>query len=166
MPGLRSGAVDESTPESPTAPETPSRPSRPALGVRTRRAVALVGALVLTGLLAWAAALVLDASSFPSTVAALRDPQFEVPAMLPSVAVLWVVLLLILAVIGRLWISMGVFTALTAMVAMVNSTKMELRNDPVFPSDVVFLGQPGFLFDMVPKASSFPRSARTCPAAA
>ena len=32
----------------------------------------------------------------------------------------------------------------------VNYTKLELRNDPVYPSDVTFLRQPGFLFEMVP----------------
>ena len=32
---------------------------------------------------------------------------------------------------------------------LVNITKLDLRNDPVYPSDVVFLRQPGFLVEMV-----------------
>jgi phosphoglycerol transferase MdoB-like AlkP superfamily enzyme len=45
-----------------------------------------------------------------------------------------------------------VVTALTALLGAVNATKLDLRNDPVVPSDLVFLGQPSFLFDMVPKS--------------
>ena len=66
--------------------------------------------------------------------------------------VVWVFVILVLALIGRLWLSLGIVTALTALLGAVNATKLELRNDPVVPSDLIFLGQPGFLFDMVPKS--------------
>ena len=78
--------------------------------------------------------------------------------------VVWVFVILVLALIGRLWLSLGVVTALTALLGAVNATKLELRNDPVVPSDLVFLGQPGFLFDMVPKsrlAHGRPRAGRS-----
>ena len=87
-----------------------------------------------------------------SPLNALRNRTFDAPALLPSVMVVWVFVILVLALIGRLWVSLGVVTALTAFLGAVNATKLDLRNDPVVPSDLVFLGQPGFLFDMAPKS--------------
>ncbi len=81
--------------------------------------------------------------------------------------VVWVFVLLVVALIGRLWVSLGVVTAVTALLGAVNSTKLELRNDPLVPSDIVFLGQPGFLFDMVSKSKlrdGRPRPGRHRPA--
>jgi phosphoglycerol transferase MdoB-like AlkP superfamily enzyme len=104
---------------------------------------------VLTAVWAWLATIVLDASNFPGPLTALRQRTFDPPALLQSVAVVWVVVLLIVALTGRLWISLGVVTALTALIGAVNATKLELRNDPVYPTDVTFLRQPGFLFEMV-----------------
>ena len=66
--------------------------------------------------------------------------------------VVWVFVLLVLALVGRLWLALGVVTAITALLGAVNATKLDLRNDPLVPSDVVFLGQPDFLFDMVSKS--------------
>ena len=74
--------------------------------------------------------------------------------------VVWVFVLLVLALIGRLWISLGVVTAITALLGAVNATKLELRNDPLVPSDIVFLGQPDFLFDMVSKSKLLMGGAR------
>jgi phosphoglycerol transferase MdoB-like AlkP superfamily enzyme len=147
MLGLRRRAADEPADEAATAPEFSGRPSS-----RTRQIITVVATLVLTGLWAWLATLVLDASNFPSPLTALRRRTFEPPALMESVAVMWVVVLLLVALIGRLWVSLGVVTALTALIGAVNATKLELRNDPVYPSDVTFLTQPSFLFEMVPKS--------------
>ena len=106
----------------------------------------------MTLLWAWLATVVLDASNFPSPLHALTHRTFDAPALLPSVMVVWVFVLLVLALIGRLWLRSGVVTAVTALLGAVNATKLELRNDPLVPSDLVFLGQPGFLFDMVSKS--------------
>ena len=99
----------------------------------------------------WAmlATLVLDASAWPSPLGALRNRALEPAALLPSIVVVWVVVLLFVALIGRLWLALGVVTAVTALIGAVNVTKLDLRNDPVYPSDVVFLSQPTFLFEMV-----------------
>lgn len=147
MLDLRRRAVDEPALEADTAPETPSRPQS-----RTRQAITIALTLALTLLWAWLATVVLDASAFPNPLHALRHRAADAPALLPSVLVVWVIVLLVLALVGRLWISLGVVTALTALVGAVNATKLELRNDPVYPGDVVFLGQPSFLFEMVPKS--------------
>jgi phosphoglycerol transferase MdoB-like AlkP superfamily enzyme len=151
MLGLHSTAVDEPTTEADTTDGPPPPP--PATGwTRSRQAITVVGTLGLTLLWAWLATIVLDASSFPGAVQVLRHQSFEAPALLPSVMVVWVVVLLVLALTGRLWLSLGLVTAITALLGAVNHTKLELRNDPLVPSDVVFLGQPSFLFDMVSKS--------------
>jgi len=151
MLGLHSPAVDESAPEVDTTDGSPPPPPSPARS-RLRQVITVVGTLGLTLLWAWLATLVLDASSFPGALGVLRHQSFDAPALLPSVMVVWVVVLLVLALTGRLWLSLGLITAMTALLGAVNHTKLELRNDPLVPSDVVFLGQPSFLFDMVSKS--------------
>jgi len=120
--------------------------------MRTRQIITVVATLLLTGLWAWLATYVLDASNFSSPLEALRHSEFEPPALLESVAVVWVVVLFFVALIGRLWVSLGVVTALTALIGAANATKLELRNDPVYPGDLTFLTQPTFLFEMVPQS--------------
>ena len=154
MSGLRTGVAEESTPESDPNTEAGSGATEKGRRLPTllTRAVTVVGTLAITVLWAWLVTVVLDASNFPAPLNALRNRTFDAPALLPSVMVVWVFVMLVLALIGRLWVSLGVVTALTALLGAVNATKLDLRNDPVVPSDLVFLGQPGFLFDMVPKS--------------
>jgi phosphoglycerol transferase MdoB-like AlkP superfamily enzyme len=151
MPGVTTPEVDETAaphPDAPFGPPSRRLPSR----TRFRQVITVVGALGLTVLWAWLATVVLDASSFPGAVQVLEHRSFHAPALLPSVMVVWVVVMLVLALTGRLWLSLGLITAITALLGAVNHTKLELRNDPLVPSDIVFLGQPGFLFDMVSKS--------------
>ncbi len=147
MLDLRRRAADEPATDADTAPEGSSRSTS-----RTQQILTFVGALALTALWALLATTVLDASNFPSPLTALRQRTFQPPALLQSAAVVWVVVLLVVALTGRLWVSLGVVTALTAVIGAINATKLELRNDPVYPSDVTFLRQPGFLFEMAPKS--------------
>ena len=146
MLDLRRRAADEPA----TAADAPEGSSRSTS--RIRQVLTFVGAVALTALWALLATTVLDASNFPSPLTALRERRFQPPALLQSVAVAWVVVLLVVALTGRLWVSLGVVTALTALIGAINATKLELRNDPFYPSDVTFLRQPGFLFEMVPKS--------------
>ncbi len=155
MLGLRSRAAQEpateSDPDSPTesgvATQTSSQPQS-----RTRQVITVVFTLAITVLWAWLVTVVLDASNFPDPRHALTHRVFDAPAVLPSMMVVWVFVLLVLALVGRLWLALGVVTAITALLGAVNATKLDLRNDPLVPSDVVFVGQPDFLFDMVSKS--------------
>ena len=79
---------------------------------------------MLTVVWAWLAVLVLDASNFPSPLHALMHRTFDAPALMPSLMVVWVFVMLVLAVIGRLWLALGVVTAITALLGAVNSTKL------------------------------------------
>ena len=152
MPGMRSPAVDEAATEAdPTGGTTPP-PSAPPRTSRTRQVITVVGTLGLTVLWAYLVTVVLDASNFPSPLHALWDRKFEPPALVPSLMVVWVFVILVLALVGRLWLALGIVTAVTALLGAVNATKLELRNDPLVPGDVVFLSQPDFLFDMVSRS--------------
>ena len=79
-----------------------------------------------------------------------------------NVVIVWLVILLVLAVTGRLWITLGITGILTLAIGAINVAKLTLRNDPLKLSDQSFLSQPGFLVEMVGAAtascSASPRS--------
>ena len=66
-----------------------------------------------------------------------------------NVVIVWLVILLVLAVTGRLWITLGITGILTLAIGSINVAKLTLRNDPLKLSDQSFLSQPGFLVEMV-----------------
>ena len=162
MLGLRRRTEDDPATDAHVDPATgstdvPENPDRPfpshATGRRrVRSAVTLLLGLALTLAVAVLATVLLDASAWPHPVTHLRTEPFASPAFPESVAVVLLLVLLLVALIGRLWIALGVVGALVGLVGLVNLTKLELRNDPVYPSDVVFLGQPSFLLEMVSKS--------------
>ena len=55
------------------------------------------------------------------------------PALVPSVMVVWVFVLLVLALIGRLWLSLGIVTALTALLGAVNADQARAAQRPAGP---------------------------------
>ncbi len=109
----------------------------------------IVLGLLVTVVFSWSVIAVLDASSFPAPLHHLRNRLFDSPVLVPSLMAVWVFVMLFVALIGRLWLALGVLTAITALFGAVNATKLELRNDPLYPSDYTFLSQPSFLFSMV-----------------
>ena len=99
----------------------------------------------------WFVMLVLDASTWPNPSSALFEHAFTPRRpLLPAIALVWVTVLLAVALIGRLWLALGFVSAIAALLAVANRTKSALRGEPLFPTDVGFLSQPGFLVDMVP----------------
>lgn len=67
-----------------------------------------------------------------------------------DLAVVWLVQILVISVIGRLWLSLGVVLILVSAVSAVNAAKLSVLTEPLFPSDVAFVVAPGFLVSMVP----------------
>lgn len=63
--------------------------------------------------------------------------------------VVWIVLVTLVALTNRMWLSMGVLMATTLVVAAVNRVKLSIRSEPFYPSDLDFLTQPRFLMEMV-----------------
>ena len=99
-----------------------------------RQVLTIVFTLAMTVLWAWLVTVVLDASNFPSPLhRLLHSARSPAPALLPSVVVVWVFVLMVLALTGRLWLSLGVVTAITVLLGAVNATKLELRNNPLVP---------------------------------
>lgn len=63
--------------------------------------------------------------------------------------VVWLLLLFLWSIIGRLWWAIGILTALVLTLAAANRIKINLREEPIYPSDIEFLSEPGFLGSMV-----------------
>lgn len=67
-----------------------------------------------------------------------------------DVLVLWTLLLLVWSVVGRFWWTVAGTSAVVALLAVVNHQKLELRREPLYPSDLDFVSEAGFVFSMVP----------------
>ncbi|MFC5177020.1 LTA synthase family protein [Nocardioides taihuensis] len=68
---------------------------------------------------------------------------------LVGIALVLLVLVALTALLGRVWAALATVLAVALPLAAVNHTKLVLRGEPVYPSDVGFLSQPGFLGSMV-----------------
>ena len=66
-----------------------------------------------------------------------------------SATFLWLVLLGLIALTGRVLLSAALLAAVTVAAAFANYEKLILRREPIYPSDLDFLGEPGFLTQMV-----------------
>lgn len=78
-----------------------------------------------------------------------HDLYNEFRVFVLSAAVVWVVVLLVLALSGRIWLTCGLALSAAIGLGFVDQTKMRMRLEPVYPSDLDFLRSPGFLFSMV-----------------
>ncbi|KRA29607.1 hypothetical protein ASD81_21825 [Nocardioides sp. Root614] len=99
---------------------------------------------------ALATAVVLEASTlglfYPRW---LKDQLFDGGAFYVDTLVIWVLVGFLWAVLGRLWWSIGLVMALALTVGIGNLVKIQLREEPVYPSDLDFVREPGFLTSMV-----------------
>ena len=86
--------------------------------------------------------LVLDLSTTPAR------PFGHLGQSLLSTVVLWLAILLLVGVTNRLWLSWGLSLGLSIVVAASSLAKHRVRDEPLFPADLYFLWQPGFLRDM------------------
>lgn len=68
-------------------------------------------------------------------------------------AVIAVLIAFVWSVIGRLWLSLALVTGLTLLIAGINRSKIELRREPLFPSDRDFVSESGFLISMVDRGT-------------
>jgi phosphoglycerol transferase MdoB-like AlkP superfamily enzyme len=64
-------------------------------------------------------------------------------------AIVWVIIVLLLAITGRLWLTVGISVVLTVLVGFANYRKLQLRLEPLYPSDVTIGADLGFLGQMV-----------------
>ena len=63
--------------------------------------------------------------------------------------IVWMLVLLVLSIVGRLWITVGLVIVTTTLLAFAHHAKLALRLEPLYPSDLAVLADPGFLREMV-----------------
>jgi phosphoglycerol transferase MdoB-like AlkP superfamily enzyme len=119
---------------------------------RWRRAVGpLLPGLVGTGLLAVLCNLALELTQL--TGVRSHPWQYKTPAyvamFLLGCVVLWMVVGIVHAVVGRLTVTAALVVAATAAVAVADYEKLQLRREPLFPNDLRFAGDVGFLTAMI-----------------
>ncbi len=77
-----------------------------------------------------------------------KTPFYPVLFLLNSM-VLWLVIGLIHAVVGRISVTAGIAALATAVIAVADHEKVRFRREPLYPSDWEFLSNAGFLADVV-----------------
>ncbi len=86
----------------------------------------------------------------------MDHPALAVFAVLSKpldVLIVWLVLLLVWCLTGRLWLTMGVLLGLAGTLSAVNAAKLSILKEPLYPGDYQFLNTPEFLVQMVTPAS-------------
>ena len=74
----------------------------------------------------------------------------ELPLFLLGSLLIWLVVVLLVAVLGRLWLGVGITLVVTGVLGYADHVKRELLSEPVFPADLVaFPNDAGFLTQMV-----------------
>ncbi len=74
----------------------------------------------------------------------------ELPLFLLGSLLIWLVVVLLVAVLGRLWLGVGITLVAAGLLGYADHVKRELLSEPVFPSDLAaFPGDAGFLTQMV-----------------
>jgi phosphoglycerol transferase MdoB-like AlkP superfamily enzyme len=118
-------------------------------GSSPRRVVG--AALMATVVLAFAVNGVLDLWRVGSDLGGFQDDSLadQLPLFLLGTLVVWLFVVLLVAALGRLWVSIGLVTAMTVLLGYANYRKQQLLLEPLYPSDLVFLTNPGFLEDSV-----------------
>ncbi|RNL61369.1 LTA synthase family protein [Nocardioides marmoriginsengisoli] len=69
-----------------------------------------------------------------------------------DILVVWLILLVLIGVTNRVVLSTGLLGVFVFVVAVANRIKLNLRSEPLYPSDTDFLREPGFLTTMVSPA--------------
>jgi phosphoglycerol transferase MdoB-like AlkP superfamily enzyme len=141
---VREDRAGEEQPESP-APAAP----QPA-PLHTVLLRGLLGTLQA----AFVASLLLQASTlglfFPRW---LKDQLIDSFAFFGDTLFVWLLLLALWAVIGRLWWAIGVLMVVVVAVGIGNLQKMRMREEPVYPSDLDWVREPDFLASMLSPVS-------------
>ena len=110
----------------------------------------LAGSLLVTVLVALVADLSLDLwHTSGNTGHVWRELTTELPIFLLNSLVIWLFVVLLVAVLGRLWLSVGITLAVTGLLGFVDQRKSALVTEPLYPSDLAFNADPGFLTKMV-----------------
>ena len=144
---LRCPALVEETPLRVTVrPARPGSPGRRIADVLRRAAPVLVS--LVAALLAY---LILGLVDHDGDVGALVEQEVVLVPWLTvlGTSLVWAVLVAVWAVVGRLPVALGLLAAGTGVLAFANHMKLDLRLEPVLPSDLVYVRDLRFLVEMV-----------------
>ena len=121
-----------------TCRDRPEGPHRIGVVLRRGTLVSLLVAVILT--------LTLEVSSlWRGDPRWISDQFVNYVGFYVDTVVVWLCLLFLWSVLGRLWWSIGVLSAIVIPIAAANRIKINFREEPIYPSDVDFLSEPGFL---------------------
>ena len=132
-------------------PDTPVEPTGD-VEARPRRSgwAAMLWAQRVSWLGAMACALVLELSGLIGEGPGWWESTFvDGLSYVADSLVIWLVLVVLIGLTNRVVLSLGIVVAFTVVIAVANRVKLGLRSEPIYPSDVDFLGQPQFITTMV-----------------
>lgn len=109
----------------------------------------LVGTILMTLVVAVGANLWLELWSSGSTGHVGRVLEHELPLFLLGSLVVWIFVVLLVAALGRLWLSVGIVFVVTGILGYADQRKQAILTEPLFPSDLTFRPGVGFLSQMV-----------------
>lgn len=145
-PGGEAGVLDARPDETGSVPSEPARrrPRRRAPWPRT-----LLLALLNTVPVAMLCTAVLETSVWWGSAETTWYAFFRAGyGFILGSLVLWVVLLWLLCLTGRWWLSVALLLDLVLVLAIVTRLKLDVREEPLYPSDLDFVTSGGFLLDM------------------
>lgn len=100
-------------------------------------------------LAALAMALVLELSTLVTSSPKFWWSFFSSLSFVLDSLIVWMVLVALIALTNRVVLSIGLLGAFVGLVAIANRIKINIRSEPIYPSDIDFVGEPGFLTTMV-----------------
>ncbi|MDX6326303.1 MAG: hypothetical protein QOK15_2657 [Nocardioidaceae bacterium] len=116
-----------------------------------RRLLSLVAAFVFS--LLWAAACTagIDRIQAANDAGRALDRPIQVTSeiFLISALLVWLVMLALVALTGRVVLSAGILLVVSVALGFGDYEKLQMRSEPIYPDDFQFLSQPGFLTSMV-----------------
>jgi phosphoglycerol transferase MdoB-like AlkP superfamily enzyme len=125
--------------------------TEPSSSPRRRVVEACLPGLARTGALALGCNLALELTQLTGVDGwpwMQKTPTYALMFLLGSL-VLWLVVGLVHAVVGRFTVTVALAVGATAVVAVADYEKVRLRREPVYPSDWEFVRDAGFLTDMI-----------------
>ncbi len=108
----------------------------------------LAGSLLFTVVLATAANLTIELWQRGGSAAPSSLSHHQALFWLGTLVV-WLLVLLVLAVVGRLWVTAAVVAIAAVVIGLANQEKLALRLEPLYPSDLAMAGEVAFLSEMV-----------------
>ncbi len=137
--------TDEAVTPVATSAAAPAAPAAAPTGATDN----LLWAFKVSALAAIAFALLLELSGLVTGAPKWWAANLLGIAFVADIVIVWLVLVTLIALTNRVMLAVGIVGALAFVIAVTNRVKLNLRAEPIYPSDIDFLGEPEFLSTMV-----------------